>query len=171
MLLIPQGVGTLLSRSWGGRATDTLGPRFVGVLGFSVVALATVPFAFANANTSQVWLMFALLVRGMGLGVLVAPIMSVAYIGLERDKMPDASIMTRIAQQFGGSIGVAVLAVVLEAATRHSDSVSAFASGFDKAFGVATAFTAAAAVLALLLPRTTGPIGAAAPAETRVAAE
>jgi EmrB/QacA subfamily drug resistance transporter len=166
LLLIPQGVGTLLSRSWGGRATDTIGPRFVGVVGFSVVALATVPFAFADANTSPLWLMFALLVRGMGLGVLVAPIMSVAYIGLAKDKMPDASIITRVAQQFGGSIGTAILAVVLEAATRHSNTLVDVAHGFKHAFWWAVVFTAAAAVLSLLLPRAGAPIGGGAPAAT-----
>jgi hypothetical protein len=106
----------------------------------------------------------------MGLGVLVAPIMSVAYIGLDRDKMPDASIMTRIAQQFGGSIGTAILAVVLESATRHGDSVEALSRGFDKAFWVAAAFTGAAAVLSLLLPRTTGPIGSETPTSDSSAA-
>ncbi|MBN9619734.1 MAG: DHA2 family efflux MFS transporter permease subunit, partial [Actinobacteria bacterium] len=51
LLLIPQGVGNLLSRSLGGRGTDTVGPRLVAVVGFAITAVATVPFAFATAHT------------------------------------------------------------------------------------------------------------------------
>jgi len=148
LLLIPQGVGNLLSRSLGGRATDEIGPRAVAMAGFAVVALATVPFAFADADTNIVWLLAVLVVRGAGLGLVLTPLMSVAYVGLERSEVPDASIVTRIAQQLGGSFGTAVLAVILESAAKTGP----LASAFDHAFWWATGFTVAATALAVVLP-------------------
>lgn len=151
LLLIPQGVGALLTRGVGGRATDSLGPRVVAIVGFAVIALGTVPFAFADAGTSRWWLMAVLVFRGLGMGIVSTPIMSVTYIGLEPGEIPDASIVSRIAQQLGGSLGTAILAVILEAATVGSTQHSVV-EGFDRAFWWATSFTVLATFLCLLLP-------------------
>lgn len=148
LLLIPQGVGALASRTIAGRLTDTIGPRSVAITGFLVVAAATVPFALAGPTTSNWLLGSALVVRGIGLGAVMVPMMSAAYLGLARGEIPHASIITRIAQQLGGSFGVASLAVVLQhAATRHGLS-----AGFEHAFWWAVGFGVVAAALAFLLP-------------------
>ncbi|MFT4084470.1 MAG: MDR family MFS transporter [Nocardioides sp.] len=152
LLLIPQGIGALASRTLAGRLTDTIGGRWVAAAGFAVLALATVPFALATAHTSTILLMAVLLVRGFGLGAVMIPLMTGAYLGLERAEMPDASTITRIAQQLGGSFGVAVLAVILADAAGDASSLAALADAFDRSFWWATAFTALAAVLSLLIP-------------------
>jgi EmrB/QacA subfamily drug resistance transporter len=148
LLLIPQGVGALLSRSLAGRLTDSVGPRWVALGGFVVVALATVPFALSGATTSYWVLGAALVVRGLGMGAVMVPMMSAAYVGLERSEVPHASIITRVAQQLGGSFGVALLAVILQ----HAASGSGLVDGFDQAFWWASGFGVVAAALALLLP-------------------
>ena len=43
LVLIPQGVGSLLTRTVAGRLTDRIGGRAIAVAGFVLVALATVP--------------------------------------------------------------------------------------------------------------------------------
>jgi EmrB/QacA subfamily drug resistance transporter len=151
LLLIPQGVGTLLSRSSAGRLTDRIGARSITWIGFVIVGAATVPFAFATASTNEWLLMAALLVRGFGLGAVTVPLMAVAFVGLERADVPHASIITRIATQVGGAFGVAVLAVILHAA------------GFDRAFWWAVGFTGVGVVLSFLLPAAPAPTPAAPP--------
>lgn len=158
MLMIPQGVGALLSRTMAGRLTDSIGGRWVAVAGFIVMALATLPYAVADETTSTVWLMAALFVRGLGLGAVMIPLMTAAYIGLDHHEVPDASIVTRVGQQVGGSFGVAVLAVILANGVADSPGIGGLVHGFDTAFWWATGFTAFAALLALLLPnQRTGP--------------
>jgi EmrB/QacA subfamily drug resistance transporter len=152
LLLIPQGVGTLCSRSLAGRLTDQFGARWVAVVGFAIVAAATVPFALAVPQTSEILLMAALFVRGFGLGAVTVPVMTVAYVGLERTQVPHASILTRIAQQLGGSFGVAILAVILSRAASGADSVAGRADAFSESFWWAVGFTALAVPLSLLLP-------------------
>ncbi|MFC4590259.1 MDR family MFS transporter [Sphaerisporangium corydalis] len=152
LLLIPQGVGALLARTLAGRYTDRVGPRWVALAGFAVVAAATVPFAFVTAGTGEIPLMAALLVRGLGMGTAVIPLAGAAYFGLEHKEIPDASIITRVAQQLGGSAGIAVLAVVLQHTTGDARTPGALAAGFGGAFWWSVAFTAAAVPLCLLLP-------------------
>ncbi|WP_028045750.1 MDR family MFS transporter [Cellulomonas sp. URHE0023] len=157
LLLVPQGIGALASRTVAGRLTDSIGGRWVAVTGFTVLTIATVPFALSSERTSTWFLMAMLLVRGFGLGAVIIPLMTGAFLGLERDEVPHASIITRVAQQIGGSFGTAVLAVILVSSVAGSASLHDLAGAFDVAFWWATGFTALAAVLALLLPRRKAP--------------
>ena len=152
LLLIPQGVGALLSRTLAGRLTDSLGARTVAIAGFIVMGLATIPFALSDATTNEIWLVITLLVRGFGMGAVMIPVMSVGFVGLERDEVPHASIITRLAQQIGGAFGTAILAVILEATTSGATGIADVATGFDVAFWWAIGFTVVAVGVCFALP-------------------
>ena len=150
LMLVPQGVGTLLSRGLAGNLTDKIGGRPIAVVGFTIVAAATVPFAFAGAHTSSWLLALVLVVRGFGMGAVTIPVMAVAYLGLDKEQIAHSSVLTRVTQQVGGSFGTAVLAVILEnaIAARHG----ALAGAFDVAFWWSVAFSVVAVLLSLWLP-------------------
>ena len=152
LILIPQGVGTLLSRTLAGKLTDSVGARWVALVGFVVTGAATVPFALAGPSTNEWWLMAVLLVRGIGLGAITIPVMSVAFVGLERAEVPHASIITRLAQQIGGAFGTAILAVILQTSVVGAATPSALAAAFDSAFWWAIGFSLVAMIVALFLP-------------------
>jgi len=148
LLLIPQGVGALVARFVVGRLVDRFGSRLIAVAACLVIAAATVPFALGGTGTN-LWLLGAVLfVRGFGLGIVFIPVITVAYVDLRRDQMPQASAITRIVQQLGGAFGVALVAVILTAATTQTNA----GAGFEAAFWWTIAMTIAAAVTALLLP-------------------
>lgn len=157
LLLIPQGVGTLLSRSIAGKYMDRFGPRPVAVISFAVTFAATVPFGLVTASTSNTMLMAVLFLRGIGLGAAMTALMAGAFVGLEREQIPAASSISRVAQQFGGSVGTAILVMILQRATARTHAPAAPAAGFADAFWWAAALTAAAVPLCLLLPGRPGP--------------
>jgi len=152
LLLIPQGVGSLAARPIAGVLLDRIGPRALTAVGFALIALGTIPFAFADASTSNVWLSAVLVVRGLGLGTVLIPLMTVSMTGLTHDEVPQATMITRISQQVGGAFGTAVLAVVLTTiladATTQADAVHAF----QVAFWVSTGVAVAALLASLALP-------------------
>lgn len=133
LLLTPQGVGSLLSRIVAGTLTDRLGPRNLSILGFLVTALATLPLCLAGPGTSDLWLSLVLLVRGAALGILLIPVLTVAYVDVGEDAVPHATILTRMSQQVGASTGTALAAVALE---------SPLAAGIDATQAFRIAFTA-----------------------------
>jgi EmrB/QacA subfamily drug resistance transporter len=147
LLLIPQGVGALVSRFVVGRLVGRFGASAVTIAAFLLAAVATVPFAFAGPGTSLWWLGAVLLVRGFGIGAVLIPPMSVAYYDIGPADIPHATMNTRIAQQVGASFGVAIVAVVLQSLLANG-AVSAFHTAFWWAFGI----TVAAFIPALALP-------------------
>jgi EmrB/QacA subfamily drug resistance transporter len=154
LFMIPQGVGTLLARPLIGRFVDAIGPRWIAIAGFAIVGLATIPFALSTATTNEWYLMAVLLVRGIGLGALVMPLMVAPMQSLDKTEIPHSSIITRTAQQLGGSFGTAVLAVVLQAGitANAAQGMAGVASAFDAAFWWSIGFTALAVVIGFALP-------------------
>jgi EmrB/QacA subfamily drug resistance transporter len=148
LLMIPQGVGSLLARFFAGRLVERFGARAIAVTCFLLVAITTVPFALADTHTSLWYLGVVLFIRGIGLGAVFIPVMAVAFVDLPRENMPHASAITRIVQQVGGAFGTALVAVVLAGAISSGNLVH----GFDVAFWWTIGITAIAATVAILLP-------------------
>lgn len=155
LLLAPQGVGALLVRVRVGELTDRVGARPVVLAGIALTVAGTLPFALAGPNTSQLLLGAALVVRGVGLGAVIVPVMAAAYRGLPEKQIPHASSASRIVQQVGGAFGAAVLAVVLDSriAANAITGSTGIVAAFDHAFWWSVGFAVLAFVPALLLPR------------------
>ncbi|GAA1674645.1 MDR family MFS transporter [Kribbella yunnanensis] len=146
LLLVPQGLGSLLARAAGG-LSDRLGPRPVVLAGVTLTVIGTLPFAIPG--TAYWVLAIGLVVRGAGLSAVNLSVMVGAFGDLRPEQIPDASSMTRIVQQLGGAVGAAALAVILQTWLSGHSPASAYAGSFAWAI----AFTALAAVPALALPR------------------
>ena len=147
LLIIPQGVGALISRFAVGKLVDRFGARAVTIGSFLLTALATVPFALAGPSTSLWWLSAVLLVRGLGIGAVLIPPMSVAYQDIPAAAISHATMNTRISQQVGASFGTAIVAVVLVSLLSQSP-----AAAFHGAFWWAIGITVVAVIPALALP-------------------
>jgi hypothetical protein len=82
------------------------------------MTLATLPLAAVGAGTSFVLLGGVLFVRGMGLGAAMMPAISAAYARRDSAQVPRATSAVNVLQRVGGSIGTALLAVVLQSEMR-----------------------------------------------------
>lgn len=111
--LAPQGVGAALIVPIAGRLTDRFGGGIVAIAGLSVLCASTLPFTQLDANTPQGDLMLWLFLRGIGLGASMMPAFAAAYASLRHSDIPDATSQLNVLQRVGGSIGSALLAVIL----------------------------------------------------------
>ena len=126
LLLAPQGIGAALALPIGGRLTDRLGGGPVVVAGTSLLAAATLPLVFVTSHTPYVLLGCVLFVRGLGLGAAIQPATAAAYALLDSSQIPRATAALNTLRQIGGSIGTALLAVVL---AHESAAATSSASG------------------------------------------
>ncbi|HEX4057569.1 MAG TPA: MDR family MFS transporter [Galbitalea sp.] len=169
LMLVPQGVGALISRQIAGPLTDKIGARPIAAVGFLIVAAATIPFCFADQNSNAWLLALWLVIRGIGLGAVTLPVMTASYVGLDRSQIAHSSVLTRTAQQLGGSFGTAVLAVILERAISAGSSTGLI-DGFHVAFWWASGFALLALALCVWLPGGKGVRAAADAAAAKAAA-
>ncbi|MGX6447707.1 DHA2 family efflux MFS transporter permease subunit, partial [Patulibacter sp. S7RM1-6] len=160
LLLAPQGLGMMVALVLANRVAERVGARWTVLGGIALSALGTIAYATVGAETSEVLLGASLVVRGMGLGAALVPVLGAAYHGLGREDVPRATTAVRIFQQIGGSLGTAVLAVVLQHAIAADPAD--VAGAFGDAFAWTLVLTAAAALPALLLPGREAPEGGSA---------
>lgn len=173
VLMAAQPIGAALMTFFSARIADRHGARRIVPLGVAIASIATVGLAYVGPHTSYLWLNVILFFRGFGFGATIMPAMAVAYASLPREAIPRATVALNIVQRLGGSLGIAVLAVVLErridALLPGAHGISTYVEGipagqeaavagplahaFAQTFWVAVAFSAAAFVPALFLPR------------------
>jgi EmrB/QacA subfamily drug resistance transporter len=114
----------------------------------------------------------ALIISGVGMGLIFAPSMSTATLGVDEHDAGVASAMVNTAQQVGGSVGTALLSTLASSAvsafiTTHGSSRGAMADaavqGYVTGFWVSAAFFAVGAVVSGLVLRPGAPeVGASA---------
>jgi EmrB/QacA subfamily drug resistance transporter len=152
LLVAPQGIGAALGMRFAGRLADRVGGGRVALGGLVILLVGTLPFAYVGADTPYALLGVAVAVRGLGLGCTMMPAMAAAYATLQSSEVPRATPMLNVVQRIGGSIGTAVLAVVLQhqlaAAAPGADGVAA---AFAHTYGWSLALTAVALIPALIL--------------------
>lgn len=141
MLLAIQGLGVVAIR-WIGRPMERLGSRRSVILGFWLVILATAGLSLGSHFPGLPMIALILFVRGTGLGVINVSISVLAYDEIETADIPNANSAIRILQQLGGSFGVAVLALIIDAQGLPNLSTYHFAFWSSIAIvAVALAFT------------------------------
>jgi EmrB/QacA subfamily drug resistance transporter len=153
LLTAPMGLGMALVMPLVGHLTDRFGGGLLALVGVIVTTIATIAFGFIGAHTSISWLSIAMFVRGMGVGFAFMPAMAAAFASLQPSEIPDATPQLNVLQRIGGSIGTAVLAVVLERALAGTTSLDAAAAAYGTAFWWSLGITALAIVPCLVLLR------------------
>jgi MFS family permease len=153
LLTAPQGLGMALVMPLSGKLTDRVGGGPPALFGVILTTVTTIPFGLIGAHTSIALLSVAMFARGMGIGFAFMPAMSAAFASLNRSELPDATPQLNVLQRVGGSIGTAVLAVVLQRALTGAHTLSAVADGYGTAFWVSAGMTALAIIPCIILLR------------------
>ncbi len=175
LLTAPQGLGMALIMPLAGKLTDRLGGGPLALFGVLVTTVTTIPFGLVGAHTSVAWLSVAMFMRGMGIGFAFMPAMAAAYAALNRSELSDATPQLNVLQRVGGSIGTALLAVILQRALTGQHTLSGAASAYGTAFWASAGLTALAIIPCVILlraeRRARAEKGAAAAADAETMAE
>jgi EmrB/QacA subfamily drug resistance transporter len=162
LLLAPQGLGAAIMMPIAGYVTDRTGAGKVVLAGLGLVLVGLFAFTQVGPHTSFWLLGSAQFVMGLGMGSTMMPAMTAAFQTMQRAQVARATTAMNIIQRVGGSIGVALLSVVLSHQLGGGGLQRAGGPGAADAFGHtfwwALALVAAAGVPALLLPRRKPPV-------------
>lgn len=159
LLLIPQGVGVALALPLAGKLTDRFSARVVVAPGIVLMLVGTLAFTQVTASTSYLLLAMALVIRGLGMGMAMTPVTAAAYVLLPRDALARAISATNAIRQLGGSMGTALLAVMLIRNITHTatkatapEQQAQLAHAYGQTFWVTCALIAIVLLPTLFLP-------------------
>lgn len=178
LLMAPQGIGAMLTMPVAGRLVDKIGPGKIVLTGLPLILIGLGVFTQVAGDSPAWLLMGALFVMGLGMGCTMMPLMTAAIVTLSNEQVARGSSLMNIVQQTAGSIGTAVMSVVLTnqlldrgldnqtVAMQHVPEVAAqqppgavdsilnaAADAFGNTFMVATVLIALTLIPAFLLPR------------------
>jgi MFS transporter, DHA2 family, methylenomycin A resistance protein len=133
----------------GGRLVSRIGSRLPAAAGLLVAAVGLALLARAAAGSSYAVLLPALLLWGIGLGILTPAVVAAAIAAVPQERAGLASAINNTARQAGGAIGIAAAGAIAGPPAR----AASFLSGMHAVgLGAAGLYVAAAALGAALLP-------------------
>jgi EmrB/QacA subfamily drug resistance transporter len=135
LLLVPQGLGAVITMPIAGRLTDRIGPTKLASFGIPLVVIGISPFAFVGPDTSYVLLCSFSFVLGLGMGLSMMPTMTAAMQSVPPQAIARTSTAMNIIRQSGASIGTAILSVIL-ASNIKGNLGGAGSGGFDSIHGM-----------------------------------
>ena len=154
LLIAPQGIGAAIVMPISGRLTDRMGGGKLSLFGVSLLTITTIPFGLVGAHTSLVYLSVINVLRGVGIGFGFMPAWSVAMASLKREELGHATPQLNVIQRTGGSIGTAVLTVVLYRALIGQHTLAAQAHAYGIAFWASAGLCVMSVIPCFILLRT-----------------
>jgi len=107
--LLPQALVMAVLMPFAGRLYDRIGPRWPATIGVTIVAVATYLMHTLTLDTSREQLIWWLMLRAVGLGIAMMPIMTGGLAAIPTAQVNAASAFNNVAQRTSAALGLAVL--------------------------------------------------------------
>lgn len=133
LLMLPNALMVLVTRPGAGRLADKGRIRNVTLVGIFMVAFSFVLFAHVDADTKSWWILTIMFFRGIGMGLLVAPVSAALLNAVRRDQTATATTMNSLILQLGGSLGVAISGIFYHRLVVHYEKTLPLALAEHKA--------------------------------------
>ncbi len=113
LVFLPMGIMQGLAAPLAGVFTDKFNPKIPTVLGLALMAYAFYEYGFLSYLSEESQIMPPLYIRGIAMGILFAPLTTMAISEITNRKMAQASGLLNVIRQIGGSLGVAFFGSLL----------------------------------------------------------
>jgi EmrB/QacA subfamily drug resistance transporter len=118
LLLLPQALASMVSVIIGGRLVDRIGVRAVMIPGLLILAVATWQLSSITIYSPFWWLQSMLVLRGLALGLTVQPLTVFGLSEVKPRQLGQASSMNTVMRSISSSLGIAVLATLVQSQTK-----------------------------------------------------
>ena len=115
LLLLPQAFASIVSALIGGRIVDRYGVRVVVVPGLLILGFTLWQLSSLTLYTPYWWLQILFVLRGLALGVIIQPLNVSALAEINPRQFAQASSLYTVLRFVSTSLGIAVLATLVQA--------------------------------------------------------
>lgn len=123
LLMLPGALIVAFTMPIAGNLADRMGPRYLVLVGLFFMAFYSYIYRNLDASTSLWGVIYPTLIRGVGLGLLMAPVMTTALNSVPKHRIAMASMLLNLLQQVAGSSGIAGLTTLLTHRVTHHMAV------------------------------------------------
>jgi DHA2 family multidrug resistance protein len=113
LLLMPRGVGTMLTMMMAGRLLRYLDGRVVILVGMCLLSFSLHLMAGFNLQVSQGDIIASGVIQGLGLGLVFIPVTTLAYATLSPSLRDEGTALFNLARNMGTSVGVSIVMAML----------------------------------------------------------
>jgi DHA2 family multidrug resistance protein len=134
LVMMPRGIGTMFAMLTVGRLITRVDVRLLLFTGLAITALSL--YQMTGYSLAMDWrpIVVAGVVQGIGLGFLFVPLSTVAFATLDSRLRAEAAGIFSLVRNIGGSIGISVVATLLDRLTQtNHQSLAAAATPFNMA--------------------------------------
>jgi len=117
LILMPQGLSIALAGPLAGRLVDRIGPRWIVMFGFVLMAINTWQLSQIMLTTDYGTLRWLLVLRGLALGCTMQPTTLTALAAVPNELRTNASSLVTAMRSVWQSFGVALLSTVVQTQT------------------------------------------------------
>lgn len=115
LVFLPVGIIQAVASPMSTKIVKYIDARIIITLGLTLLATS---FFLNNSFTLQTdrdYIVSSLILRGVGMGILFPPLLAISLDTISKEDMPQASSLSNIIRQVGGSVGVAFFTYMLTA--------------------------------------------------------
>jgi DHA2 family multidrug resistance protein len=113
IVLLPGALATAVSMAVVGRLTNKFDPRILITIGALLFAGAMIRLSRITGESGGEDFFWALIMRGVGLGMMFVPLTTVTLAELSPRELPQGTGLYNFFRQLGGSLGIAAIATLL----------------------------------------------------------
>ena len=127
LLLAPRGIASMFSMMVMGKIINHTDPRILIALGVVIFTVGTHFTTQYSLTIDEYWIVFPLIIQGMGLGLVFVPLSTVAFSTLDPRYAAEAAGMFSVLRTVGSAIGISIVATVM---TEHTQKAWNHLGGF-----------------------------------------
>jgi MFS transporter, DHA2 family, multidrug resistance protein len=113
LVFLPVGIMQGIFAPIAGWYSDKFSPKLPVIIGLILMTITFYQYSQLTLYSESPQIIFPLVLRGIAIGILFAPLMTMAISGFGHEKMAQASGLLNVVRQIGGSLGVAIFGTLL----------------------------------------------------------
>ena len=114
LILFPEAIATAISMNVYGKFGNKIDVRIFAVAALILIGFNSYSMSKITLDTSNSTITILLMIRGFGVGFLMAPVQAIGFSGLPKAAMADASALMNTVKQIGTSIGITVITSIMQ---------------------------------------------------------
>lgn len=114
LILFPEAIATAISMTLYGKLGSRVDTRIFAIFALVLIGFNSYSMSKITLETSSSTITLLLMIRGFGVGFLMAPVQTIAFSGLPKSVMSNASALLNTVKQIGTSVGITMITSIMQ---------------------------------------------------------